>query len=94
VRLRYFCSPQHTESALYPIVGHMARAAGLARDDEASTKLDKLDALLATTATSREDAALLAEMLSIRVLVKGFGLADTARINVDPSITLLSQLSK
>ena len=65
VRLRYFCSPQHTDSALYPIVGHMARAAGLARDDEASTKLDKLDALLVTTATSREDAALLAEMLSL-----------------------------
>ena len=65
VRLRYFCSPQHTESALYPIIGHMARAAGLARNDDAKTKLDKLDALLATSATSREDAALLAEMLSL-----------------------------
>lgn len=65
VRLRYFCSPQHTESALHPILGHMARAAGLAREVEASTKLDKLDALLATTATSREDAALLAETLSL-----------------------------
>jgi hypothetical protein len=30
---------------------------------------------------------------SMRVLVKGFGLADTARISADPSITLLSQLS-
>ena len=29
VRLRYFCSPQHTDSALHPIIGHMARAAGL-----------------------------------------------------------------
>ena len=37
----------------------MARAAGLAREDDAKTKLDKLDALLATSATSREDAALL-----------------------------------
>ena len=32
-RLRYFCSPQHTDSALYPIIGQMERAAGLARDD-------------------------------------------------------------
>src|SRR5262249_40513037 len=29
--LRYFCSPQHTDSALYPIIGQMERAAGLAR---------------------------------------------------------------
>ncbi|HEY1783707.1 MAG TPA: adenylate/guanylate cyclase domain-containing protein [Roseiarcus sp.] len=64
-RMRYFCSPQHTDSALYPIVGHMARAAGLAREDDARAKLDKLDALLARSATSREDAALLAEMLSL-----------------------------
>src|SRR5262249_20637681 len=30
-RLRYFCSPQHAESALYPVIGQMERAAGLAR---------------------------------------------------------------
>ena len=65
VRMRYFCSPQHTDSALYPIIGHMERAAGLAREDDAKTKLDKLDALLAKSATSPEDAALLAEMLSL-----------------------------
>ena len=28
-RLRYFCSPQHTDSAFYPIIGQMERAAGL-----------------------------------------------------------------
>jgi class 3 adenylate cyclase/tetratricopeptide (TPR) repeat protein len=65
VRLRYFCSPQHTDSALHPIIRHMARAAGFARNDDTKTKLDKLDALLATSATSREDAALLAELLSL-----------------------------
>ena len=26
-RLRYFCSPQHTDSALYPIINQMERAA-------------------------------------------------------------------
>ena len=64
-RLRYFCSPQHTDSALYPIIGQMERAAGLAHDDAPQAKLDKLDAVLAQTSTSIEDAALFAEMLSL-----------------------------
>ena len=64
-RLRYFCSSQHTDSALYPIIGQMERAAGLQRDDTSPAKLDKLDGLLAQTSTSKEDAALLAEMLSL-----------------------------
>ena len=64
-RLRYFCSPQHTDSALYPIISQMERAAGFARDDAPQAKLDKLDALLAQSSTSAEDAALLAEMLSL-----------------------------
>jgi class 3 adenylate cyclase/predicted ATPase len=64
-RLRYFCSPQHTDSALYPIIGQMARAAGLAHDDTPQARLDKLDAVLAQTKTSVEDAALFADMLSL-----------------------------
>jgi predicted ATPase len=64
-RLRYFCSPQHTDSALYPIIGQMERAAGLAHDDTPRAKLDKLDALLAPSSTSPEDAGLLAEMLAL-----------------------------
>src|SRR5215469_2794357 len=64
-RLRYFCSPQHTDSALYPIISQMERAAGLARDDTQQAKLNKLDAVLAQTSTSIADAALIAEMLSI-----------------------------
>ena len=64
-RLRYFCSPQHTDSALYPIIGQMERAAGLAHDDTPQAKLEKLDALLAQTSTSEQDVALFAEMLSL-----------------------------
>ena len=77
-RLRYFCSPQHTDSAFYPIIGQMERAAGLAHDDTAQAKLDKLDALFAQsrrsrrarerrilTSTTKQDAALFAEMLSL-----------------------------
>ena len=43
----------------------MERAAGLAHDDAPQAKLDKLDAVLAQTSTSIEDAALFAEMLSL-----------------------------
>jgi predicted ATPase len=65
-RLRYFCSPQRTDSALYPIIGQIERAAGLAHGDPPQARLDKLDAVLAQTSTSIEDAALLAEMLSLQ----------------------------
>src|SRR5262249_49902296 len=64
-RLRYFCSPQHTDSAFYPIIGQMERATGLLHDDTQQQKLDKLDALLAQTSTSIQDAALIAELLSL-----------------------------
>ena len=64
-RLRYFCSPQHTDSALYPIISQMERAAGFAHDDTPQSKRDKLDALLAQSFTPTQDAALLAEMLSL-----------------------------
>jgi len=64
-RLRYFCSPHHTDSAFSPIIGQMERAAGLLYDDTPEQKLDKLDALLAHASTSIRDAALIAEMLSL-----------------------------
>ena len=64
-RLRYFCSPQHTDSALYPVISQMERAAGLAHGDTAQAKLDKLDAVLAQTSTPIQEAALFAEMLSL-----------------------------
>jgi class 3 adenylate cyclase len=57
-RLRYFCSPQHTDSAFYPIISQIERAAGLAHDDTAQAKLDKLDSLLAESLAPREDVAL------------------------------------
>ena len=65
IRLRHFCSPQHTDSALYPTIGQLERAAGFTRDDTLQQKLDKLDLLLAQSSTSPQDAALFAEMLSL-----------------------------
>ena len=64
-RLRYFCSPQHTGSALYPIISQMERTAGFTHNDNTQAKLDKLDALLAKSLTPPQDAALLADMLSL-----------------------------
>ena len=64
-RLRYFCSPQHTDSALYPIITQMERAAGFVHEDTVQSKQDKLDALLAQSLTAPEDAVLLLEMLSL-----------------------------
>ncbi len=40
LRLRYFCSPQHVDSALHPIIGQMERAARLSREDDAKSKLE------------------------------------------------------
>ena len=65
VRLRHFCSPQHTDSAFYPIIGQWERAAGFAHDDTPQGRLDKLDAVLTRTSTSKENAALFADMLSL-----------------------------
>jgi class 3 adenylate cyclase len=61
-RLRYFCSPQRRDSALYPFVAQLERAAGFEREDTPRVKLDKL-ALLSPA--SPEDGALLAELLSL-----------------------------
>ena len=65
IRLRCFCSPQHTDSTLYPVIGEMLRAARFAHDDSQQVKTDKLDALLAQSSTPPQDAALFAEMLSL-----------------------------
>jgi class 3 adenylate cyclase/tetratricopeptide (TPR) repeat protein len=64
-RLRYFCSPQHTDSAFFPIISQMERAAGFAHDNALQAKLDKLDTLLSQSFTPSQDAALFAEMLSL-----------------------------
>ncbi len=63
-RIRYFCSPHDQDSALYPFIGQLERAAGFARDDTATMKLDKLEALLGDGAEPG-DLWLIAEMLSL-----------------------------
>ena len=50
-RLRYFCSPHHQDSALYPAITQLERAAGFRRDDSDEQRLDKLEALLSQGTT-------------------------------------------
>ena len=64
-RLRFFCSSYHRDSALFPFIAQLGRAAGFARDDGPVAKLDKLEALLAHEVTSDEDVALIADLLSL-----------------------------
>lgn len=65
IRLRYFCSPHHQDSALYPIIAQMERAAGFSHEDSAAAKLTKLQAVLGTTGPQVEDVALIAELLAL-----------------------------
>jgi class 3 adenylate cyclase/predicted ATPase len=66
IRLRYFCSAHHTNSALFPFVGQLERAARFERSDSPAEKLAKLQALLAqSVADADQAAALLADFLSL-----------------------------
>jgi class 3 adenylate cyclase/predicted ATPase len=65
LRLRYFCSPSHQDSALHPFIEQLGHAAGFTRDDSPAAKLEKLEAILALAAPPKEDMALLADLLSL-----------------------------
>jgi class 3 adenylate cyclase len=64
--LRYQCSPHHTNSAFYPFIAQLERAAGFKADDTSEERLDKLEALLAIATPRVQDTApLFAALLSI-----------------------------
>ena len=64
--LSHFCSPFHTNSALYPVIGLLERAAGIRREDLPEEQLDKLEAMLAlATDDVHESAPVLADLLAI-----------------------------
>src|SRR6516225_4242369 len=47
-RLRWFCLPHHQDSALYPAIVQLERAAGFARDDSPDEKLAKTECAAGT----------------------------------------------
>jgi class 3 adenylate cyclase/tetratricopeptide (TPR) repeat protein len=67
VELRYFCSPYHQDSALFPFIDQFARAADFAREDSSAVKLQKLAALAVRAGPPEEDLAFLADLLSLPV---------------------------
>jgi class 3 adenylate cyclase/tetratricopeptide (TPR) repeat protein len=65
-RLRYQCSPYHTNSALRPFIAQLERVAGFRAGDTSEQRLDKLEAVLAMAAPRVQAVApLLAWLLSI-----------------------------
>jgi class 3 adenylate cyclase/predicted ATPase len=73
-RIRYQCSPYHTDSALWPVIQQLSRAAGLGAEDTLDLKLDKLEALL-ERAGSHAGAPLIADLLGIDGSAR-YGLLD------------------
>jgi len=65
MRLSYSCSPYHRDSALYPFITQLERAAGFAREDAAATRLDKLEHVLAQADPPSDTVALLADLLGL-----------------------------
>jgi predicted ATPase/class 3 adenylate cyclase len=66
IHLRYFCSPYHQDSALYPSITQLEQAAGFQRGDTNEQRLDKLEAVLAQgTNDLRGAVPLLGGLLSI-----------------------------
>jgi hypothetical protein len=65
-RLRYFCSPHHQDSALYPSIAQLERAAGFRREDTDEQRLAKLETVLAQATDDPSQAvSLLADLLSV-----------------------------
>ena len=64
-RMRYFCAQHHQDSALWPVIVQLERAAGFVRDDTGPVRLYKLRALLSLGTRDDGDIALLSELLSL-----------------------------
>jgi predicted ATPase len=65
-RMRYFCSPHHQDSAFYPSIAQLERAADFRREDTDAQRLEKLEAVLAQGTNDLSEAVpLLADLLSI-----------------------------
>jgi class 3 adenylate cyclase/tetratricopeptide (TPR) repeat protein len=66
IRLRYQCSPYHSDSALYPFIAQIERAADIRADDPPDRRLDCLEAVLAlSTSQVQAVAPLFASLLTI-----------------------------
>jgi predicted ATPase len=91
IRLRFFCSPHQQDSALYPVIAHLERAAGFRRDDTAEQRLDKLEALLAQATNDLGGVApLFADLLAVPIGERYPPLDLTAQKRKEKTLAALS----
>ena len=93
-RLRYFCSPHHGHSALYPFIAQLERAASFEPGSTATAKLDRLEALLKPNSRNvPRDLALIADLLSVPADERTPALAVSPQQKREMTLTaLLDQL--
>lgn len=65
ITLRFFCAEHHANSALFPFISQLERAARFKRADSPAEKLSKLNALLAQSTDDPEHAAVLAGLFAL-----------------------------
>lgn len=63
--LRYFCSEHHTQSALFPFINQIERAARFEHNDSPDEKFSKLKLLLTQSTQDPEHVSILADLLSL-----------------------------
>ena len=76
-RVRYQCSPYHTDSALWPVIQQLSHAAGLEADGPVAARLDRLEALLDRSG-GRAATPLIADLLGLD------GVARYGRLDLTP----------
>src|SRR5262249_52095768 len=64
-RLRYFCSPHHQDSPLFPFIDQLGRASGFVREDTPTSRLEKLPALATRADLRDDDVAFLLDLLAL-----------------------------
>lgn len=66
--LRYQCSPHHINDAFHPVIGQIWRGAGFVSGEAAAVRLQKLEAMIASTGLDgREIVPYLASLLAIPI---------------------------
>ncbi|HZA67530.1 MAG TPA: AAA family ATPase, partial [Geminicoccaceae bacterium] len=79
--LSHYCSPHHTNSALYPVIGLLERAAQLDRNDPPDAQLAKLEELLARSSDRPDEVVpLFAVLLGVPTGERYPGLALTPEV--------------
>ena len=63
---RYSCSPHHANSAFFPVIDQLERAAEFSHADSAAQRLAKLEVLLARSEMSDEQIGMIVSLLAIR----------------------------